>query len=54
MAGYLWFRRHFYSLPSILKRMRVSRAQILHNIVVNLGYTFALYLYQIIPSDGKT
>jgi hypothetical protein len=41
-AGYMWFRRQFYSARSILRRMAVSRANVLHNVVVNLGYKWSL------------
>jgi radical SAM superfamily enzyme YgiQ (UPF0313 family) len=41
-AGYHWFRREFYSFKSIIRRMAVSRANMLHNIVVNLGYKWSL------------
>jgi radical SAM superfamily enzyme YgiQ (UPF0313 family) len=41
-AGYQWFRRQFYSLPSIGKRMAVSRSNLIHNLVVNLGYRWSL------------
>ena len=40
--GYMWFRREFYSYRSILKRLGVSKANLLHNFVVNLGYRWAL------------
>ena len=40
--GYLWFRRHFYSYRSIFKRMSVSRTNLLHNFLVNLGYKWSL------------
>ena len=51
MAGYQWFRRRFYSLPSILQRMRVSRTQILHNLIVNLGYKLAFDLFPALPQE---
>jgi radical SAM superfamily enzyme YgiQ (UPF0313 family) len=41
-AGYLAFRRKFYSLSSFLKRMSVSRTKWGYNLVVNLGYRLAL------------
>lgn len=40
--GYMWFRRHFYSLRSIAKRLSVSRTRIWHNLLVNLGYRFSI------------
>jgi radical SAM superfamily enzyme YgiQ (UPF0313 family) len=42
-SGYMWFRRQFYSLRSMLKRMAVSRTNVLHNSLVNLGYKFSLW-----------
>ena len=41
-AGYMWFRRRFYSFPSIFKRMAVSRTNLAHNLIVNLGYKWSL------------
>lgn len=40
--GYMWFRKKFYSFKSIFKRLSVSRTNILHNFIVNLGYKLAL------------
>lgn len=40
--GYMWFRKEFYSWKSIIKRMRVSRTNLFHNIVVNVGYRLGL------------
>jgi len=42
LSGYLRFRRQFYSLRSLCKRMPVSRTNLLHNLVVNLGYQWSL------------
>jgi len=42
LAGYTWFRRKFYSVGSILRRMAVSRTNPAHNLVVNLGYKWSL------------
>jgi len=36
-AGYMWFRHKFYSFRSIFKRMAVSRTNLAHNSIVNLG-----------------
>lgn len=36
--GYMWFRKEFYSWSSFIKRMRVSRVNMLNNLLVNLGY----------------
>jgi radical SAM superfamily enzyme YgiQ (UPF0313 family) len=41
-AGYMQFRRSFYSFRSILKRLTVSRTNVLHNLLVNLGYKWSL------------
>jgi len=41
-AGYQWFRRRFYSLRSMLKRMAVSRTNPVHNLLMNLGYQWSL------------
>jgi radical SAM superfamily enzyme YgiQ (UPF0313 family) len=40
--GYMWFRKEFYSMKSILKRLLVSKTNVLHNLVVNLGYKFSI------------
>jgi radical SAM superfamily enzyme YgiQ (UPF0313 family) len=40
--GYIRFRRKFYSLPSFIKRMRVSKTHILYNFTINLGYCLAI------------
>lgn len=36
--GYIWFRKEFYSWKSFIKRMRVSRVNLLQNLLINLGY----------------
>jgi len=41
-SGYLWFRRQFYSFRSLLRRMAVSRTNLVHNFLVNLGYRWSL------------
>jgi radical SAM superfamily enzyme YgiQ (UPF0313 family) len=41
-AGYLWFRRQFYSFGSMFRRMSVSRTNLVHNFLVNLGYRRSL------------
>ena len=40
--GYMWFRREFYSMKSIVKRLLVSKTNIMHNLMVNLGYNFSI------------
>jgi radical SAM superfamily enzyme YgiQ (UPF0313 family) len=40
--GYMWFRKEFYSWGSFLKRMRVSRVNLLHNLLINLGYRISI------------
>ncbi|BCG57785.1 B12-binding domain-containing radical SAM protein [Paenibacillus sp. URB8-2] len=40
--GYLNFRRRFYSLPSFIRRMKVSRTHLFYNFIMNLGYRLAL------------
>lgn len=40
--GYVSFRKKFYSLPSFIKRIRVSKTHILYNFVINLGYRLAI------------
>ncbi|SET96802.1 radical SAM protein [Paenibacillus sp. NFR01] len=40
--GYVEFRRRFYSLPSFVRRMRVSRTHLFYNFAMNLGYRLAL------------
>ncbi|MGD0745126.1 MAG: radical SAM protein [Verrucomicrobiota bacterium] len=41
-SGYMWFRRQFFSFRSMLKRMTVSRTNLGHNFLVNLGYKWSL------------
>lgn len=40
--GYMWFRRNFYSLKSIAIRLRKSKANILYNLIVNVGYKISI------------
>lgn len=40
--GYMWFRREFYSIGSITKRLLASRTNIIHNLIINLGYKLAI------------
>ena len=40
--GYMWFRRNFYSLKSIYIRLRKSKANILYNLIVNVGYKISI------------
>lgn len=40
--GYMWFRKEFYSIKSIIKRMLVSKTNIIHNLIVNLGYKLSI------------
>lgn len=41
--GYMWFRGEFYSMKSIVKRLMISKTNIIHNLIINLGYKFSLY-----------
>ncbi|ARC83409.1 B12 binding domain protein [Clostridium argentinense CDC 2741] len=40
--GYMWFRRNFYSLKSITTRLKKSKANILYNLIINLGYKVSI------------
>ena len=40
--GYNRFRRRFYSLGSFIRRMRVSRTNVLVNFIINLGYRLGI------------
>ena len=40
--GYMWFRKEFYSIKSIFKRMSASKTNLLYNFVVNLGYKMSI------------
>lgn len=42
LAGYTWFRKRFYSLGSFIRRMRVSRTNVVVNFVINLGYRLGI------------
>jgi radical SAM superfamily enzyme YgiQ (UPF0313 family) len=41
-TGCMWFRNRIYSLRSIMKRLFVSRTNVIHNLVINLGYKLSL------------
>lgn len=40
--GYMMFRRRFFSLQSFMRRMRVSKTNVLVNFVMNLGYRLGI------------
>ncbi len=40
--GYMWFRKKFYSVESIIKRLWVSRVNVFHNFLINMGYKMNL------------
>ncbi len=40
--GYMWFRREFYSFRSIFERLKRSKTNIIHNIIINLGYKLCI------------
>ncbi|MDF2989426.1 MAG: radical protein [Eubacterium sp.] len=40
--GYMWFRKEFYSFKSIFARLKKSKTNILHNIIINLGYKLSI------------
>ena len=40
--GYMRFRRQFYSLGSFLRRIRVSRTNMIINFIINLGYRLGI------------
>lgn len=40
--GYMWFRKEFYSIKSILKRLKVSKTNITYNLIMNLGYKISI------------
>jgi radical SAM superfamily enzyme YgiQ (UPF0313 family) len=40
--GYNRFRRKFYSLGSFVRRMRVSRTNVIANFIINLGYRLSI------------
>ena len=42
LAGYMDFRRKFYSFGSFFRRMRVSGSHPLYNLLINLGYRLAM------------
>lgn len=41
-SGYMWFRSNFYSLKSIVTRLKRSKTNILYNLIVNLGYKISI------------
>ncbi len=56
-AGYQWFRKNFYSFRSIMKRMAVSRTNLIHNFIVNVGYKLSLQEARRMrryPGDAET
>jgi len=40
--GYMWFRKEFYSMKSIIKRLFVSKTNIFHNFIINVGYKISI------------
>ena len=40
--GYMWFRSNYYSFHSIVKRLFVSRTNVIHNLIINIGYKLSL------------
>ena len=40
--GYNRFRRRFYSFGSFIRRMRVSKTNVIINFIINLGYRFGV------------
>jgi radical SAM superfamily enzyme YgiQ (UPF0313 family) len=40
--GYMGFRKHLYSFRSIMKRLSISRTNVMHNLMMNLGYKLSL------------
>jgi hypothetical protein len=42
-AGYMDFRRQFYSLRSFIKRLRISRTHIFYSCIINLGYRLSIH-----------
>lgn len=44
--GYMWFWRRFYSMSSIFKRLTVSKTNIVHNLIINIGYKLSLSGYR--------
>jgi radical SAM superfamily enzyme YgiQ (UPF0313 family) len=41
-SGYMWFRKRFYSFRSIMMRLFISRTNVIHNFVINMGYKLSL------------
>ncbi|SHI20680.1 Radical SAM superfamily enzyme YgiQ, UPF0313 family [Sporobacter termitidis DSM 10068] len=54
--GYTDFRRRFYSLPSFLKRYRVSKTRLPYSFLMNLGYRLAIRgsAYEEAPAGKST
>lgn len=42
LAGFQWFRSRFYSLPSLVRRMAVSRTNPVYTLLLNLGYRWSI------------
>ncbi len=51
-TGYMWFRRKFYSLGSMFRRIAVSRTNPIHSLLVNLGYSWSLRAHGAEPQAG--
>jgi radical SAM superfamily enzyme YgiQ (UPF0313 family) len=47
LEGYMWFRKNFYSIESIIKRLKASKTNIFYNLLINLGYKFSISYYDI-------
>ena len=42
LAGFQWFRSRFHSLPSLFRRMAVSRTNPAYTLLLNLGYRWSI------------
>lgn len=51
--GYMWFRQRFYSFRSMFKRMAVSRTNLVHSLLVNLGYSWSLRAQRAEPQSRR-
>jgi radical SAM superfamily enzyme YgiQ (UPF0313 family) len=52
-SGYMWFRQRFYSVRSMFKRMAVSRTNLVHSLLVNLGYSWSLRAQRAEPQPRR-
>ena len=52
LEGFQWFRSRFHSLPSLVRRMTISRSNPAYTLLLNLGYRWSLQVKRH-PTSSK-